>query len=80
MDKIKTKKLSIRENNNLTPRELDILRLLASKNKTKKEIAKILMLSRSTVATHTSMIYLKLQVNNRGHAVYKGIKEGLIAV
>lgn len=62
----------------LTPRELDILWGIA-KGFTYGEIANRLGMSRQTVPTHIKAIYRKLQVDNRGSAVYEAILHGLIS-
>ena len=54
----------------LTPRERDILRLLA-KGYLYKEIAEDLGISMSTVRTHVSAVYEKLHVQSRTEAVVK---------
>lgn len=54
----------------LTPREQDVLRLLAH-GFLKKEIADQLAISEETVRTHCRHIYEKLHVNCREHAVAK---------
>jgi two-component system, NarL family, response regulator LiaR len=51
----------------LTNRELEVLRLLAT-GKTDLEIAEALCLSVHTVNTHTRKVFLKLEVNNRTRA------------
>ena len=61
----------------LTPRQLDILWGIA-KGFTYGEIAERLDLSHLTVPSHVKAIYSKLQVNNRGSAVYEAIVNGLI--
>ena len=52
----------------LTPRELDVLRLLRT-DLNGPEIARELMVSLSTLRTHTQNIFAKLGVNNRRAAV-----------
>ena len=52
----------------LSDRELDVLRLLAT-DLNGPELARELMVSLSTLRTHTSNIYGKLGVNNRRAAV-----------
>jgi len=54
----------------LTPRERDILRLLA-KGYLYKEIAEDLGISMSTVRTHVSAVYEKLHVQSRTEAAMK---------
>lgn len=49
---------------NLTPRERDVLRLLAQ-GLTQREIADHLTISSKTVGTHTEHIFSKLEVRNR---------------
>jgi ATP/maltotriose-dependent transcriptional regulator MalT len=54
----------------LTPRELEVLALLG-RHLSNKEIAKELVVSPSTVKTHTLNIYRKLDVRGRQRAVAK---------
>lgn len=61
----------------LTPREVEILQLIA-KGMSNPEVAQMLKLSRSTVRTHLEHIYAKLDVSNRTEAVTEGLKQGLI--
>jgi DNA-binding NarL/FixJ family response regulator len=61
----------------LTPREVDVLRLVA-KGKANKEIAAQLSLTEETVKTHIRNILGKLEANDRTHAVAIGIKRGII--
>ncbi|MEM7700039.1 MAG: response regulator transcription factor [Verrucomicrobiota bacterium] len=61
----------------LTPRELDVLRLLAE-GFAKKQIAEELGISYHTVDMHVRAIYQKLQVHNLSGAVAKAIRRGLI--
>lgn len=61
----------------LTPREVEVLELIADKL-TNKEIASRLGISPLTVRNHTSNIYDKLQVARRGQAVRRAKAEGLI--
>jgi PAS domain S-box-containing protein len=62
---------------NLTPRELEVLQL-ASQGRTAREIAALLVVSPSTVATHFKHIYAKYEVSDRASAVAKALREGLI--
>ncbi len=59
-----------RETNNLAPREIEVLELLA-KGYAYKEIATELHISYSTVHTYIERIYDKLHVQSRTHAVAK---------
>ncbi|HSR34376.1 MAG TPA: LuxR C-terminal-related transcriptional regulator [Anaerolineae bacterium] len=61
----------------LTPRELEVLALLA-KLRTNKQIAEELVISPVTVKTHTLRIYRKLDVGGRQHAVAKARELGLL--
>ena len=61
----------------LTPREVDVLRLVASGN-ANKEIAVRLSLTEETVKSHIRSILSKLGANDRTHAVTIGHKRGII--
>lgn len=61
----------------LTDRELQILRLLASP-KSPAQIASDLFLSKKTVQNHISAIYRKLGVSSRSEAIVKGMELHLI--
>jgi len=61
----------------LTPRELDVLRLLARGQAT-KEIATALAITRKTAANHVEHIYSKLGVSNRAMATLFAAKHGLL--
>jgi DNA-binding NarL/FixJ family response regulator len=60
----------------LTPRELEVLRLLAD-GLSAKEIAARLFISTKTVGTHVEHIRTKLHVKNRVQAVAIAFREGL---
>lgn len=60
----------VREVENLSPREIEILELLV-KGYAYKEVAAELNISYSTVHTHIERIYEKLHVHSRSHAVAK---------
>jgi two-component system, NarL family, nitrate/nitrite response regulator NarL len=62
----------------LTPRELQVLRLLAEGNDP-KAIAERLVISPKTVASHLQRVMAKLGVHSRVHAVARAYEEGLIA-
>jgi two-component system, NarL family, response regulator len=61
----------------LTPREIDVLRLIARGN-ANKIIAAELSLSEETVKSHIRNILSKLGANDRTHAVAIGLKRGII--
>jgi DNA-binding NarL/FixJ family response regulator len=61
----------------LTPREIDVLRLIAGGN-ANKEIAAQLSLTEETVKGHIKNILAKLAANDRTHAVTIGLKRGII--
>jgi DNA-binding NarL/FixJ family response regulator len=62
----------------LTPRELEIVSLLAAGSST-EEIAHDLVISPRTVGTHVQHILGKLGVRNRGQAVALAFREGLVS-
>ena len=61
----------------LTPRELDVFKLLAE-GKANKEIATALDLSEGTVKTHVNNILHKLGASSRTEAVTLGLKRGVL--
>jgi DNA-binding NarL/FixJ family response regulator len=61
----------------LTAREIDILRLIAAGN-ANKQIADQLSIGEATVKSHVTNILSKLGANDRTHAVTIGIKRGII--
>lgn len=61
----------------LTPREIDVLRLVAAGN-ANKEIAAQLSVTEETVKSHVRNILAKLGANDRTHAVAIGLKRGII--
>lgn len=61
----------------LTPREVDVLRMLAD-GAANKEIAFRLGISDHTVKFHIASIFNKLDVSTRTEAVTAGIRQGLI--
>lgn len=60
----------------LTPRETDVLRLIA-KGESNKEIARDLVLSEKTVKTHVSNILQKLQLADRTQAALYAVRHKL---
>ena len=65
--------------NNLTPREKEVLRLVA-KGATNKEIASQLFIAENTVKNHLRNILAKLHLQNRVQAAAYALREGLIGV
>jgi two-component system NarL family response regulator len=63
----------------LTPREIEILKLL-SKGPTNKEIGRALGISENTVKNHVNSIIEKLEVSDRTEAATTAIQRGLISV
>lgn len=61
----------------LTPREIDVLRLIAAGN-ANKQIAGQLSIGEATVKSHVTNILSKLGANDRAHAVTIGLKRGII--
>jgi DNA-binding NarL/FixJ family response regulator len=61
----------------LTPRELEVLRLLAN-GRGQDEIAQALFISRKTVATHIEHVLQKLGVRTRAQAVALAYREDLV--
>jgi len=61
----------------LSSREIDVLRLIAAGN-ANKEIAAQLSIAEDTVKSHVTNILAKLGANDRTHAVTIGLKRGII--
>lgn len=61
----------------LTPREREVLALLAS-GRSSKEIARMLVISPRTVTTHVQHILAKLDVNSRARAIALAHRVGLV--
>ncbi|WP_448662929.1 response regulator [Sphingomonas sp. CJ20] len=61
----------------LSPREIDILQLIAGGN-ANKEIARALQLSEDTIKSHIKSIFAKLYVSDRTHAVTVAARRGII--
>ncbi|MEY2953925.1 MAG: hypothetical protein RLZZ401_2012 [Pseudomonadota bacterium] len=66
-----------RETDSLTPRELEILTLVA-RGYTYPELSKLLAIALSTIQTHVKNIYGKLAVHNKVEAVYEARQLGLL--
>lgn len=64
-------------NDMLTPRELDVVRLMVQ-GKSNKEIATDLNLSETTVKTHVANILMKLNVSSRSQAILEALKRGIV--
>jgi DNA-binding NarL/FixJ family response regulator len=63
----------------LSQREIDVLRLIAVGN-ANKQIAGKLFIAEETVKSHVTNILAKLQANDRTHAVTIALKRGIIAL
>ena len=63
----------------LSARELDVLRLIAAGN-ANKEIAAQLSIAEETVKSHVTSILSKLSANDRTHAVTIALKRGIIEI
>ena len=61
----------------LTPREIEVLRLVAAGN-ANKEIGARLSLTEVTVKSHVKNVLAKLGANDRTHAVTIALKRGII--
>ena len=62
----------------LTGREVQILTLIAEGNSNKR-IADILGISEQTIKNQVSAILRKINANDRAHAVFIALREGLIS-
>ena len=61
----------------LSPRELDVLRLVVD-GRSNQEIATALFISRPTVANHVASILSKLGVDSRTAAATWAVRQGLV--
>lgn len=64
---------------NLTPREIQVLKLLSQEYST-KEIAKGLNLSNSTIESHRRNLLLKMQVKNVAGLIRRSFELGILKV
>jgi DNA-binding NarL/FixJ family response regulator len=64
---------------NISPRELEVLELLA-KGLTNKEIANILQISQYTVRNHINHISIKLEASDRTEAVMTAVQLGILTM
>ena len=69
--------LVVHTRDDLTPREIDVLRLIASGN-ANKEIADQLSIGEASVKSYVANILSKLGAKDRAHAVTIGLKRGII--
>ena len=67
------------EDNPLTRREAEVLRLLAE-GMNNRAIGEQLIISEKTVKNHVSSILKKMKVKDRTHAVVNSIKNGWISI
>jgi DNA-binding NarL/FixJ family response regulator len=63
----------------LTPRELEVLEVLAE-GLSNRAIAARLQISEHTVKFHVASIFAKLGAENRTDAVMRGVRQGLITL
>ena len=66
-----------RARDDLTPREVDVLRLIANGN-ANKQIADQLSIGEASVKSYVANILAKLGASDRAHAVTIGLKRGII--
>ncbi len=70
---------STASHDDLTPREVEVLRHLAL-GRSNKEIAGALSIGDETVKTHVGNVLSKLQVENRAQAIVQALKRGLVSL
>ncbi len=78
-DTLKQPGAATQPNEPLTPRELEILQLLAQ-GKSNPQIAQELVISRATAKTHVERIIRKLGVSDRTQAALRAIELGLVTL
>ncbi|MBE0480925.1 MAG: response regulator transcription factor [Dehalococcoidia bacterium] len=62
----------------LTAKEVQVLTLIAEGN-SNKQIARLLGISEQTIKNHVSAILRKINANDRAHAVFIAVRDGLIS-
>ncbi|MCP5100086.1 MAG: response regulator transcription factor, partial [Chloroflexi bacterium] len=67
------------DNQDLTEREMEVLRLVAGGN-ANQQIADILSIAETTVRTHVSRILDKLHLNNRVQATLYALRKGIVSL
>lgn len=73
----KVKPSSNHQKSSLSPREMEVLKMLAD-GMSNKEIAYVLGISEQTVKNHVASIFRKLDVRDRTQAVIYALKHGLV--
>ncbi len=63
----------------LTPRELEVFRLIAQDNTT-KQLADVLFISPETVKSHRKNLLRKLGVSTTGGLIFRGFELGLLKI
>ena len=63
----------------LTRREVEVLQMLAN-GASSSDVAKKLLISAKTVKNHLAHIYSKLGATNRGQAVAKAVRLGIVRI
>lgn len=76
-NRVSPSKSGMREGAELSQRELDVLRLIAT-GKSNREIADLLSISEQTVKTHVSNILSKLHLADRTQAAIYALKQRLV--
>jgi DNA-binding NarL/FixJ family response regulator len=66
---------AVPDENDLTPREAEVLRLIAA-GQSNREIAKSLFVSEATVKTHVNRIFAKTGSRDRGQAIHYAFTHG----
>ncbi|HHX22945.1 MAG: response regulator [Tepidanaerobacteraceae bacterium] len=77
LTRLSKKEAGVKEDFNLTSRELEVLQEMA-KGLSNKEIGKKLFISEKTVKNHLTNIFQKLEVNDRTQALLFAIKHNMV--